>query len=67
MEYKWGECEWAIFRDGELWTCSVGSEEECEDLINEYECQRSGEFTYKLISEDQRQGLMRKDIRDKYL
>lgn len=56
MEYKFGEYEWAIFKDGELFTCSLVSENECVDLIKDYEDNFDGVFEYRLISEEERVG-----------
>ena len=49
------EESWAIFRNGKLWTDCLETEEEC---LKELEIDKEfdpGDYTYKLITEEERQ------------
>jgi len=47
--------EWAVFRNGKMFTDSLLSEEHCLEHIKEAKKEFGGEFTYELISEEERQ------------
>ncbi len=58
LEFEYGEVEWAVFKNGEIWTDSIGDENYCIEHIQD--CVKKGkgaesEFTYKLITEEERQ------------
>jgi len=52
--YIFGVREWAVFRNGKMFTDSLISEEHCLEHIEEAKKKFDGDFTYKLISEEER-------------
>jgi len=54
MDYLIGECEWAVFRNGEMWTDSLSSIDECLEHIEECISEYGGEYEYRLITEEER-------------
>ena len=66
LEYEWGVCEYAIFKNGVLYTCSL-TEEDAEEYMDRYENDEPySHFECRLITEEERVGNMRSEINRKW-